>query len=226
MFNINEKAKEAFDWIEEYYFKLHDSVKISFLSEILLAAYEAGKLEEREECAKIANAYEDDLTFEAIIQRSSHEGTESLEWDYASSEKEKLEYLEEALQEAYEADLTLKMIVMKYDQTKEFKAENSQLKEKIKELEKQQTKENNMNENTEGDIKDLCFEIRKQTLELGNLTKSLKKHSIFKGEQSHVDQHSEMIANIMLCYRHLEDARMRIGKVVQAYDGGTSVYSQ
>lgn len=34
----------------------------------------------------------------------------------------------------------------------------------------------------------------------------------------------EMIANCMLTYRHLEDARMRLGKVIQAYDGGVSVY--
>lgn len=34
----------------------------------------------------------------------------------------------------------------------------------------------------------------------------------------------EMIANLMLSYRHLEDARMRLGKVIQAYDGGVSVY--
>lgn len=34
----------------------------------------------------------------------------------------------------------------------------------------------------------------------------------------------EMIANCMLAYRHLEDARVRLGKVIQAYDGGVSVY--
>ena len=34
----------------------------------------------------------------------------------------------------------------------------------------------------------------------------------------------EMAANITLAYRHLEDARMRLGKAIQASDGGTSVY--
>lgn len=29
----------------------------------------------------------------------------------------------------------------------------------------------------------------------------------------------EMIANAMLAYRHLEDARMRLGKAIQAYEG-------
>lgn len=36
----------------------------------------------------------------------------------------------------------------------------------------------------------------------------------------------EMIANAMLAYRHLEDASMRLGKVIQAYDGGVSVYDK
>lgn len=36
----------------------------------------------------------------------------------------------------------------------------------------------------------------------------------------------EMIANLMLAYRHLEDASMRIGKAIQAYDGGESVYDK
>ncbi len=36
----------------------------------------------------------------------------------------------------------------------------------------------------------------------------------------------EQKANIMLAYRHLEDARMRLGKVVQAYHGGESIYSK
>jgi len=36
----------------------------------------------------------------------------------------------------------------------------------------------------------------------------------------------EMYDNLLLAYRHLEDARMRVGKAVQAYDGGKSVYPQ
>lgn len=36
----------------------------------------------------------------------------------------------------------------------------------------------------------------------------------------------EMRANVMLAYRHLEDARMRLGKAIQAFDGGASVYSK
>jgi hypothetical protein len=36
----------------------------------------------------------------------------------------------------------------------------------------------------------------------------------------------EAIANAMLAYRHLEDASMRLGKVIQALDGGVSVYDK
>lgn len=32
--------------------------------------------------------------------------------------------------------------------------------------------------------------------------------------------------NIVLAYRHLEDASMRLGKAIQAEDGGTSVYDR
>lgn len=36
----------------------------------------------------------------------------------------------------------------------------------------------------------------------------------------------EAIANVMLAYRHLEDASMRLGKCIQALDGGISVYDK
>lgn len=40
------------------------------------------------------------------------------------------------------------------------------------------------------------------------------------------EDRGEMIANLMLCYRHLEDASMRLGKAIQAHDGGVSVYDK
>lgn len=51
----------------------------------------------------------------------------------------------------------------------------------------------------------------------------LKKDPHFKAQNP---SNSEMLANIMLAYRHLEDARMRLGKVIQAYDGGVSCYDK
>lgn len=40
------------------------------------------------------------------------------------------------------------------------------------------------------------------------------------------EDRGEIIANLMLAYRHLEDASMRLGKAIQARDGGTSVYDK
>ena len=75
-------------------------------------------------------------------------------------------------------------------------------------------------------VKDSCFEFRKSLEGLKAATKCLMNHPEFNGEEpkDNPGQHGEMKANIMLAYRHLEDARMRLGKVVQAYDGGGSVY--
>ena len=36
----------------------------------------------------------------------------------------------------------------------------------------------------------------------------------------------EAKANITLAYRHLEDARMRLGKVIQAIEGGVSIWDE
>jgi hypothetical protein len=44
--------------------------------------------------------------------------------------------------------------------------------------------------------------------------------------QAQLEDRGEVIANIMLAYRHLEDASMRLGKAIQAHNGGTSVYDR
>lgn len=61
--------------------------------------------------------------------------------------------------------------------------------------------------------------------------KALHEHPFFRSQPltvptSTVDlaDRYEMRENIILAYRHLEDAAMRLGKVIQAYDGGKSVY--
>lgn len=41
-----------------------------------------------------------------------------------------------------------------------------------------------------------------------------------------VNLHTEVEENITLVFRHLEDASMRCGKVLQALDGGVSVYDR
>lgn len=56
--------------------------------------------------------------------------------------------------------------------------------------------------------------------------RSFMEAHVFACEESYKNQHAEMKANIMLAFRHLEDARMRIGKVLQAADDGVSIYDK
>ncbi len=71
-------------------------------------------------------------------------------------------------------------------------------------------------------FKDACFGIRSDIELIKKKVWNMKGHP---GKRGHdYDDLAEINANIMLAYRHLEDARMRIGKVLQAYDGGQSVY--
>ena len=75
-------------------------------------------------------------------------------------------------------------------------------------------------------IQEVCDNAR---LEIASIAKRVKYGMInpfFNQEQETPDQHSEMKANLMLAYRHLEDARMRLGKVLQAMNGGVSVYDK
>lgn len=54
------------------------------------------------------------------------------------------------------------------------------------------------------------------------------KGELAAGKYSMVDgaDRGEAIANLMLAYRHLEDASQRLGKAIQAADGGASVYDR
>lgn len=47
--------------------------------------------------------------------------------------------------------------------------------------------------------------------------------SVYRGEQAYMGQHSEMKAQTMLAVRHIEDARMRCGKILQYADDGVSI---
>lgn len=75
----------------------------------------------------------------------------------------------------------------------------------------------------EEELKVICDRLREEIKELGQSVHTQLSHSDFKGEQTYSGQHDEMRANIMLTYRHLEDARMRIGKILQAADDGVSI---
>ena len=76
----------------------------------------------------------------------------------------------------------------------------------------------------ESPFKENCFGLRSKIESIKDEVGILKLTPVFKigGLLGH--ETSEMAANLQLAFRHLEDARMRIGKAVQAYDGGKSCY--
>jgi len=71
-----------------------------------------------------------------------------------------------------------------------------------------------------------CEYLRKQAKEMEKTARSLMEDARFKQEQSYPNQHSEMKAHIMLAVRHLEDARMRFGKVIQYAGDGISCFDK
>ena len=58
--------------------------------------------------------------------------------------------------------------------------------------------------------------------------KAMRDHDVFTQAftVAQAEATGEMKANITLAFRHLEDARMRLGKAIQAYDGGVSCYDK
>ena len=73
----------------------------------------------------------------------------------------------------------------------------------------------------DGACNDLRYAIKEYAKHTKVLVESTKKNTY-----SEKSDQGEMIANLMLTYRHLEDASMRLGKAIQAYDGGVSVYDK
>lgn len=71
-------------------------------------------------------------------------------------------------------------------------------------------------------VKPAAAFLRTELEKIGQTVKELMKND------NHEEGHDigEVKANIMLAYRHIEDARMRLGKVIQAEDGGKSIYNQ
>jgi len=72
---------------------------------------------------------------------------------------------------------------------------------------------------------DIAARLRKSLKDLGTECQYMKAQIASEALPNTADK-AEMVANTMLAYRHLEDARMRLGKVIQAYDGGVSVYDK
>lgn len=76
------------------------------------------------------------------------------------------------------------------------------------------------------DLKTKCEHFREEIKDIGKWIRELMNHSDFKKEQLFEGQHTEMKANLMLSFRHLEDARMRLGKVMQQIQGGVSIFDR
>lgn len=72
-------------------------------------------------------------------------------------------------------------------------------------------------------FEEICADIRTDINRTAIGLFELKCHAVFRKDECYVGQQDEMNANIMLAYRHLEDARMRIGKVLQAAGDGISI---
>jgi hypothetical protein len=78
-------------------------------------------------------------------------------------------------------------------------------------------------------VKDCCNALRSEIKAVATHVTELKK-SLVSGHwakpEGAVPDVGEALANVTLCYRHLEDAAMRLGKTIQAWDGGKSIYDK
>jgi len=81
-------------------------------------------------------------------------------------------------------------------------------------------------EGQESSIEDVCNHVRNELKELENDLRVQMNNSRFQGEESYQHQHSEMLANMKLAVQHIEDARMRCGKVLQFNGDGVSIYDK
>lgn len=73
----------------------------------------------------------------------------------------------------------------------------------------------------EGTLEQFRSDIKKTASEVKNCFDILKTQ-----EADEIEDRWEMMANLMITYRHLEDAAMRIWKVMQAKNGGVSIYDK
>ncbi len=77
---------------------------------------------------------------------------------------------------------------------------------------------------TKEDFKKRVFQLREMVKAIAEEINDLDRNKAFYDPIPTFRDVGEMRANLLLAYRHMEDARMRLGKAVQAYDGGVSCY--
>lgn len=73
---------------------------------------------------------------------------------------------------------------------------------------------------------EVANQLRKLIKGIAVEVKAMHQHEQFIMYAVSKPDFDEMHANITLAFRHLEDAAMRLGKSIQAFDGGVSVYDQ
>ena len=78
----------------------------------------------------------------------------------------------------------------------------------------------------EPEMEQFCSDTREVIQKVAILVKDRMYDLVFNGKELFPGQHGEMKANLMLAYRHLEDARMRLGKVMQQIQGGVSIFER
>jgi hypothetical protein len=75
----------------------------------------------------------------------------------------------------------------------------------------------------EDGIETLAKTLRDELKTIEKRVRALLDDPVYKGEQAFAGQHGEMKAQTMLAVRHIEDARMRLGKVCQYAGDGVSI---
>ena len=71
-----------------------------------------------------------------------------------------------------------------------------------------------------------CNDLRAECKATEKKVRELMNADTFRNEQAFAGQHGEMKANVMLAVRHLEDARMRLGKAIQYSGDGVSCFDK
>lgn len=76
----------------------------------------------------------------------------------------------------------------------------------------------------EASVKDIATSLRAQLLDIERQVRGIKDNPEMKGPEAYLGQRGEMIAQSMLALRAVEDARMRLGKVLQYGRDGVGIY--
>lgn len=75
-------------------------------------------------------------------------------------------------------------------------------------------------------LQTLCNQLRESIRRVEVEVRQLKEQPAMRFPDAYPGQHGEMIAQSMLAVRALEEARMRLGKVLQYAGDGVSIYDK